>query len=131
MIRDAENDPITAQLVTPLLPGNTGLSPDGAIVYTPTVDFEGVITFTYAVTDDVHPVPVNAPATADLTIQPDIRFCRHRDQDDVTDFAIPPQQPPAPLMQLLQRYRTHCRVSAEVAMLPVKPKPSISIAADA
>ncbi|MCO5198203.1 MAG: Ig-like domain-containing protein, partial [Anaerolineae bacterium] len=85
---DAENDPITAQLVTPPLQGTLVFSPDGAIVYTPTVDFEGVITFTYAVTDTYNPVPVNAPATVELTIQPDICFV-DIDQDDVTDFAGP------------------------------------------
>ena len=120
---DAENDPITAQLVTPP-PGNTGLLAGWAIVYTPTVDFEGVITFTYAVTDTYNPVPVNAPATVELTIQPDICFV-DIDQDDVTDFAGPTATTlqSAPLMQLRPALPYALLVSAEVAIqLPVKPK---------
>lgn len=48
---DADNDPLTATLVTGPSNGTLSLNADGSLVYTPDADFNGVDTFTYRASD--------------------------------------------------------------------------------
>ncbi len=48
---DVDGDPLTSLLQTAPLTGTLDLNPDGSLVYTPTLDFSGWVTFTYTVSD--------------------------------------------------------------------------------
>lgn len=48
---DPDGSPLTAVVVTPPQHGTVVLSPNGSLVYTPSVDFNGVDTFTYRAND--------------------------------------------------------------------------------
>jgi hypothetical protein len=48
---DAENDPLTAQLVSQPAHGSVTLNPDGSFLYTPAAGFGGPDTFTYKASD--------------------------------------------------------------------------------
>ncbi len=48
---DIENDALTTTLVSGVLTGTLILNPDGSFVYTPTLNFSGLVTFTYRATD--------------------------------------------------------------------------------
>lgn len=65
---DAESDPLTAVLVRDVTLGTLTLEPDGAFVYTPPRDFDGVQTFTYLASDGEL---TSAETTVTLTVLPD------------------------------------------------------------
>ncbi len=48
---DPDGDPLTAQLLAPPSTGDVALAADGGFVYTPTLGFQGLVTFTYAADD--------------------------------------------------------------------------------
>ena len=50
---DADGNVLTAVLNTAVLNGMLALRADGAFVYTPTLDFTGIVTFTYAAFDGI------------------------------------------------------------------------------
>ena len=63
---DPNNDVLTASLQTAPASGLLALAPDGALVYTPTLNFNGVVTFTYLASDGA----ASAPAVVTITVQP-------------------------------------------------------------
>ncbi len=62
---DAENDPLTAILLSPPAHGLLVLSQDGSFSYTPEPDFEGIDAFTYTVMDGVR---ASGPVAVNLTV---------------------------------------------------------------
>ncbi len=56
---------------TPPVSGALALSPDGSLVYTPTLDFSGVVTFTYHANDGYLNSNV---ATVTLVVEPEELF---------------------------------------------------------
>ncbi len=64
---DAESDPLTATLAAAPAVGALAFAADGGFVYTPTLDFNGVVTFTYTAYDGFN--PSNA-ALVTLTVTP-------------------------------------------------------------
>lgn len=52
---DSEGNPLTAILVDDVSSGTLNLNSDGGFVYTPTVDFFGIVTFTYQANDGALP----------------------------------------------------------------------------
>jgi hypothetical protein len=64
---DAENDPLTAVLVTPPVHGALILNPNGSFTYTPTTNYAGTDSFTYRASDGDQESNV---ATVTLTIAP-------------------------------------------------------------
>ena len=50
---DPENDPLSAALGSPPAQGALALAADGGFVFTPTLDFTGLVTFTYVVSDGI------------------------------------------------------------------------------
>ena len=67
---DAENNALTAVLVTSVAPasGTLSLSPSGSFSYNPAAGFHGTATFTYRVVDDGVPPVQSAPATVVITV---------------------------------------------------------------
>ena len=64
---DADNDPLTASLVSQASSGVVVLSPDGSFTYTPGTNFNGSDSFTYTAYDGIGNSNV---ATVNLTINP-------------------------------------------------------------
>jgi uncharacterized repeat protein (TIGR01451 family) len=64
---DANNDPLTANLVAGPLIGSLSLQADGSFTYTPPIGYSGVVTFSYRANDGV--ADSNA-ATVTLTVTP-------------------------------------------------------------
>jgi len=58
---DPENDPLIALLDGPPSNGDLSLNPDGSFVYTPTLNFSGVDTFTYLAADGDFPAVAHWP----------------------------------------------------------------------
>ena len=67
---DAENNALTAVLVTSVAPasGTLSLSPSGSFSYSPAAGFHGTATFTYRVVDNGVPPVQSAPATVVITV---------------------------------------------------------------
>ncbi len=65
---DAEDDSLTAELVTGPANGDLDLDPDGSFAYTPDPDFNGEDTFTYRACDDANPPECSDPATVTITV---------------------------------------------------------------
>ena len=62
---DAENDPLTASLVSPPANGTVSLAPDGSITYMPDENYHGPDSFTYQANDgtrDSAPTPFGKDA---------------------------------------------------------------------
>jgi len=64
---DPENDPLTATLVDTASNGTLSLDSSGTFVYTPTLNFNGVVTFTYQASDGVL---TSSLATVVITVTP-------------------------------------------------------------
>jgi hypothetical protein len=64
---DAFPGGLTAQLVTEPITGTLALVPTGAFIYTPSVGFSGLLTFTYRASDGLLLSP---PTTVTITINP-------------------------------------------------------------
>ena len=67
---DAENNALTAVLVTSVAPasGTLSLSPSGSFSYSPAAGFSGTATFTYRAVDNGVPPAQSAPATVVITV---------------------------------------------------------------
>jgi len=63
---DSNLDPLQAILVDSPSSGSLALNPSGSFSYTPTVDFTGVVTFTYRASDNLL---ASLPATVTITVQ--------------------------------------------------------------
>ena len=63
---DADNDPLTAQLVSPTSHGNLTLNANGSFTYTPAAGFSGTDSFTYNANDGT--LNSVTPATVTLTV---------------------------------------------------------------
>ncbi len=64
---DVEGAPLTVTLVLDPLTGTLVLNPDGSFVYTPTLGYTGVVTFTYTASDGVD---ISEPVTVTIVVQP-------------------------------------------------------------
>ncbi len=64
---DPEGQPLTARVVTAPTSGTLLLDSDGSFVYTPTVGFSGVVTFTYQAGDGTL---LSQPALVTITVRP-------------------------------------------------------------
>ena len=64
---DADDDPLSATLLISPTGGTLDLAPDGGLIFTPTLDFHGAVSFTYCVSDGL---AFSAPATVTITITP-------------------------------------------------------------
>src|SRR5207249_7993711 len=64
---DADNDPLTALLVSGPAHGTLGLSTNGGFTYTPTNNYNGPDSFTYRASDGQ---TSSSPATVSLTVTP-------------------------------------------------------------
>ncbi|MEP7358911.1 MAG: Ig-like domain-containing protein, partial [Anaerolineales bacterium] len=64
---DSDGDPFTAQVASGPATGTLALSANGAFTYTPPLNFNGVVNFTYALSDGVD---VSAPALVTVTVTP-------------------------------------------------------------
>ncbi len=64
---DADSNPLSVVLETGVTEGTLALNLDGSFIYTPTVDYNGVITFTYVATDGLTTSNV---ALVTITIEP-------------------------------------------------------------
>ncbi len=65
--RDADGDALSAVLVDGVPHGVLEMSASGAFTYTPSLNFTGLVTFTYRVTDGT---ASSAPATVSITVTP-------------------------------------------------------------
>jgi VCBS repeat-containing protein len=64
---DVDGDPLTAVLAAPPAHGAVALDAAGAFVYTPTLNWSGVVTFTYRANDGLAD---SNPATVTITVTP-------------------------------------------------------------
>ena len=62
---DAEGDPLTAVLDTGPTNGTLALSDDGSFTYTPTLNYNGIVTFTYRASDGTD---TSGTATVTITV---------------------------------------------------------------
>lgn len=67
LANDVDADALTALLVRPVLSGTMALQADGALVYTPTLNFHGVDSFTYVASDGAFN---SDPVTVTITVRP-------------------------------------------------------------
>ncbi|MFT7585691.1 MAG: hypothetical protein ACI9EW_002119, partial [Cellvibrionaceae bacterium] len=67
---NVDNDPLTATIQTLPPLGNLDFNPNGSFIYTPTLNFNGVVTFTYVFSDGV---AVSNVAVVTMTVTPFIR----------------------------------------------------------
>ena len=62
---DADGGPLSAAVTSGPTSGSLALNADGSLTYTPTADFVGSATFTYAASDGTQ---TSAPATVTITV---------------------------------------------------------------
>lgn len=79
---DANDDPLTAILVTDVSSGNLALNADGSFIYTPDDDFYGTDTFTYVANDDFAESNI---ATVNIAVTPANDAPVANDQSVTTD----------------------------------------------
>ena len=67
---DAENDPLTAVILSNPLSGALALAADGSFVFTPALNFAGTVTFTYAAQQTTPNLANSNAATVTITVTP-------------------------------------------------------------
>ena len=65
---EVDGDPLVVDILTPSMNGSAVINPDNTVTYTPAVDFNGIDSFTYTISDGNGGT---SSATLTITVNPD------------------------------------------------------------